>query len=419
MKPYEEKLFSEYLTFRMHKRLLLYLSPLIFIVGFIGNTLSVVILTRRQFRRVATYTYLTAVSAADTLVLIFGLLRQWLSEITDIDPTVYADWTCKTIMVLNYSFSVYSVWLLIAVTVERYLVVSRPLRVQGQCTRRRAVVVIVFLLFVAMAINVHFAWTLRVEMQAIEVYNGSNATDLVRQCNAPQELDFAVNVVWPWIDLFVYLLVPFVIIVVLNSIIIYKVVDARRRRGGMSGTCRSTGSHRHHGGGCADEMGVDTRLAIMLVTVSFTFLLLTLPMCVWQSIKMLLDLDRSDMSIMSSAALATTISRLLMYTNHAANFYLYCATGRKFRRQLYAAVGCCACCLATDVWTGGFPGVNHPLKDANHRRSYSGKNQADAVCRDYVEEQDKKTDAKRTVQNNASRHQERCPGRQRHSISKR
>lgn len=414
MKPYEEKLFTEYFAFRLHKRLLFYLSPLIFVVGFVGNTLSVVILTRRQFRRVATYTYLTAVSAADTLVLIFGLLRQWLSEITDTDPTVYADWTCKAIMVLNYSFSVYSVWLLIAVAVERYLVVSRPLKVQGQCTRRRAVVVVVLLLFVAVATNIHFAWTLRVEVETIEVVNGSNATDLVRRCYAPPELDLAVNVVWPWIDLVAYLFAPFVTIFVLNAIIIHKVVDARRRRGGMSegSACWSPpGSRRRHGA-CivVDELGVNARLAIMLVTVSFTFLLLTLPMCVWQSIKMLLDLDLSDLSIMSSAALATTVSRLLMYTNHAANFYLYCATGRKFRRQLYVAV-VCARCLATDVWTGGFPGVN-PLRDVNHRRSCSGKNQADVVCRDYAEEQRKKTNT----------HQEgevpRKTGPQKRSISK-
>lgn len=393
MKPYEEKLFSEYFAFRLHKRLLLYLSPLIFGVGFVGNTLSVVILTRRQFRRVATYTYLTAVSAADTLVLIFGLLRQWLSEMTDTDPTVYADWTCKAIMVLNYSFSVYSVWLLIAVAVERYLVVSRPLKVKGQCTRRRAVVVVVLLLFVAVATNIHFAWTLRVEVETIEVsVNGSNATgDLVRRCYAPPELDLAVNVVWPWIDLVVYLFAPFVAIFVLNSVIIHKVMDARRRRGGMSdgSACWSPGSRRRHGACVAvDEMGANARLAIMLVTVSFTFLLLTLPMCAWQSVKMLLDLDLSDLSVMSSAALATTVSRLLMYTNHAANFYLYCATGRKFRRQLYAAF-VCACCPATDVGTGGFPGVN-PLRDVNRRRSCSGKSQADIACRDYVEGQRKK-----------------------------
>jgi len=32
--------------------------------------------------------------------------------------------------------------------------------------------------------------------------------------------------------------------------------------------------------------------------------------------------------------LARTIAELLMYANHAINFYLYCATGQKFRHQL-------------------------------------------------------------------------------------
>jgi len=45
--------------------------------------------------------------------------------------------------------------------------------------------------------------------------------------------------------------------------------------------------------------------------------------------------------------LARTIAELLMYANHAINFYLYCATGQKFRRlyralYLYCAITCTA-----------------------------------------------------------------------------
>lgn len=36
--------------------------------------------------------------------------------------------------------------------------------------------------------------------------------------------------------------------------------------------------------------------------------------------------------------LARTVSELLMYTNHSINFFLYCAAGEKFRREL-AALG--------------------------------------------------------------------------------
>jgi len=45
--------------------------------------------------------------------------------------------------------------------------------------------------------------------------------------------------------------------------------------------------------------------------------------------------------------LARTIAELLMYANHAINFYLYCATGQKFRRlyralYLHCAITCTA-----------------------------------------------------------------------------
>lgn len=377
MKPYEEELYAEHATFRVQKQLQLYVLPLIVVVGVVGNTLSVLILTRPSFRRVATYTYLTAVAIADTLVLIAAPFSQWLSELTDVDPREYANWSCKTIVLFTFTVSDFSVWLLVAVTVERYLAVSRPLRVPTQCTRQRTVIVILGLFALALAVNVHFAWTIHVQSHELMTNNGSNVT--IPKCEARQEHVHLVKTVWPCLDFICYFCFPFVAIAVLNSLIIHQVVKARRRRGSMSG---SSGTSICGGGGqklrstgtpfCSpDEIGANTKLAIMLMTVSFTFLLLALPLNSLIIIMAVLNTDPDDLPKVLAFDLARTVLQLLMYTNHAVNFYLYCATGQKFRRQLYSVV-CSGC-----VPGGGLSGTG----GVSPRNDIHGREKGFSLCR--------------------------------------
>ena len=79
----------------------------------------------------------------------------------------------------------------------------------------------------------------------------------------------------------------------------------------------------------------------MLLTVSFAFLLTTFPMnttliatSCWTA--SLPDGLVTDLALAAKLILVRTVCELLMYVNHSINFFLYCATGQKFRRQLCA-----------------------------------------------------------------------------------
>jgi len=74
----------------------------------------------------------------------------------------------------------------------------------------------------------------------------------------------------------------------------------------------------------------------MLLTISFTFLVTTLPLTVVSIAAAFVGRTSGgrDELTASRFKLARTIAELLMYANHAINFYLYCATGQKFRHQL-------------------------------------------------------------------------------------
>jgi hypothetical protein len=76
----------------------------------------------------------------------------------------------------------------------------------------------------------------------------------------------------------------------------------------------------------------------MLLTVSFSFLLTTLPMNVC-NVALAFFQPRSLHNTVQFQ-LAKTVAELLMYVNHSCNFFLYCATGRKFRQQLRRLLTC-------------------------------------------------------------------------------
>ncbi len=311
VRSYEQKL-MQYDEYRIHKLLLLYIPPILLILGTVGNVLSFLILMRQSMRRYSTYIYLAILSITDTLVLYIGLLRLWVGELTGYDLRDQADWICKLINVVGYTVSDYSVWLIIAVTVERFVAVCYPLKAPSMSNHRKACLVICSLLCVLFLINIHFFWTAQ-----IKSYKHKGETIL--QCEGGPHYKMLVEDIWPWVDAFLYSFLPFVVILVLNTLIIRQVIHARRSRSELQSTA-STDSRR-----TAQEGSM--RLTFMLLTISFAFLITTLPMNVSLIATAFYNSYTKDLHVISRFKLVRTITELLMYVNHSMNFFLYCATG--------------------------------------------------------------------------------------------
>ena len=330
IKELEDKLMP-YEEFRIHKFMLLYVPPVLLVLGTLGNVFSFIILTRKQMRSVSSYIYLAVLSITDTLVLYVGLLRLWVGELTEYDIRDHSDWICKCINMFGYTVSDYSVWLIIAVTVERYIAVCHAFKAPAMCNRQRAAKVIIGIGVIILALNFHFIFTTEIRF--------SSADDMVGQCNPGKGYTRFINF-WHWVDAFIYSFLPFVILCCLNGLIIRKVLLAKRARVVLSERMHSErqGQSPAHRGGRSSES--NARLTAMLLTISFAFVLTTLPMNInliltyyWSSMVNALD-GEDKLRMLAMAAMVRTIAELLMYTNHSMNFFLYCATGQKFRQQL-------------------------------------------------------------------------------------
>ena len=134
-----EQGFMTYAEYRAHKYILLYVPPILIFCGIIGNIISLVIWTRRSMRKFSTYFYLAVLASADIFVLLVGLLRLWIGELTGHDVRDTHDITCKLFTWLGYTSSDFSAWLIIAVTCERYLVVCHPFKISRLYSAVRSV----------------------------------------------------------------------------------------------------------------------------------------------------------------------------------------------------------------------------------------------------------------------------------------
>ena len=344
---------DRFVEYRVHKQLLLYIPPIFFIVGLIGNMLSAVILTRPPMRSISTYRYLTVLSFTDSLVLSVGLLRMWLGHLLIGDDVLDQwTWTCKLVNVVGYTVSNFSVWLIVAVTVERFIAVCYPFMAPSVCSRRRSTRIILAVLAVQLTIHVHFAWTTGVHATtaAAATNNITGVFALTEdgggtQCSASAGFETLIDDVWPLVDAAIYSFVPFVVIMVLNSMMMRQVIVSKRDRGQLcQQTSRNLTLRTSRGTSMeASKTTESTRLTIMLLTVSFAFLITTFPMNTTLIATSFVIRSRSlpnrlmpDLALAAKLILVRTVCELLMYVNHSINFFLYCATGQKFRRQLCA-----------------------------------------------------------------------------------
>ena len=323
VKSYEVILMN-YEEYRAHKIIALYIPPIILIIGTIGNIVSFIIL-RKSMVRISTYFYLATLAIADVIVLQFGLLRTWTGELTGYDIRNANVWTCKLVVCLNYVFSDFSVWIIVAVTSERYIAVCNPLRATVLCSIQRARCVGVVTFVLMCAVNAHVLWT-------VDITHIHLNTSEVTRCEPHRKYEYFMTIIWPWIDCIVYSFLPCVILTVLNILIIRQIIAARK--------CRTTLQNCKSGRNNLLQKKLPTegsiKLTFMLLVVSFTFMLTTLPNGVSIIVYLLWDFDVSNdvFQSVSNFALLRTLTELLMYTNHAVNFFLYCATGKKFRKGM-------------------------------------------------------------------------------------
>ena len=306
------------------KKIWVYVSPIVLICGTITNILSIAVLLRKCLRHSSSMFYLTVLSIADIFVLYTGLLRLWISETWEFDFRTISDTACKISVFLVYFALDFASWILIAVTVDRCMIVCLPFKGRSYATLERAKLTTFIIVLVAIAVNCHILWT----------------AALVDENTCLSEYGFVLYV-WPWIDLFKHSFIPFVVMLTTNSLIVRQLIRSNRRinaqtrnnvlrtiSGDENSTTSNASTKRH-------TMHIPSITAMLLV-ISIAFFLLTSPLVIYYIADIWIREDTVE--VRQRWDLFRTIANMLQYTNNAIHFFLYCLAGPRFRKEFWTSL---------------------------------------------------------------------------------
>ncbi|UJR37236.1 hypothetical protein I4U23_029945 [Adineta vaga] len=132
-----------------------------------------------------------------------------------------------------------------------------------------------------------------------------------------------ICLLWNTADIIIYAILPFLISLLCSFIIIFKVLERRRSTIILGGVChlnRVALFPRDH-------------LSILLITINLLFLIMTGPLNIFLTIKSIVECTLSQSISIEYSHRIDEYLRLLQNSYHAFSFIFYCVIGNKFRNS--------------------------------------------------------------------------------------
>ena len=290
-----------------HATRLIYLVgfPVVMAIGLLGNVCSLAVTTREQFRKRSSYYYLSVLAVADTAVLLFVGAACLILMATNGREMLFPGVYCTLMYFLYHQSTHMASWLLVAITVDRYIHIHYPLLRGTVCTERRAQQVCVIIAMLSVLVNLHYFGT------AILV-----ETEGLKYCAARPGAERFVYEIWPTIDALLYAYLPSFSITIMNVLTIRELWRTRMLPSNQYG----------------EVIIKARRTTIMLVNMTSLFVIST----VFGNTTMIFLYSLEEVIIKPAVAACD----LIIYTNHACNFYIYYTFAKAIRVELKRLIGC-------------------------------------------------------------------------------
>lgn len=302
------------------------LTPLWYVIGLTGNTISAKIWSDRRMRKNnSSAVYLAALSISDLVFLLLHSLQElkYAWWVNSLEVPIVCEGYFLLVLVAQYL----SPALVLGFTVERFIAVCRPFSKEMYCTSSRALKVVACLVFVCTslcAIQAYF-WT----------YNST-----FDECRIRDEVtlggDTSLWSVWTWTtEMVIFLVVPL-------TILAFNVLVIREVRRVTSSELKIAAKQATPIGGRNLYSGGAT--TAMLLSVSFYVIVTTLPATLVYVLHPEFpegDLSLTDREISQDPVwrrhlmyiMARKIVEEICLSHYACNVFLYLVTGAQFRKS--------------------------------------------------------------------------------------
>lgn len=292
---------------------------LVFILGLIGNCFVIAVVFRTPRMRTVTNFFIANLAVADVLVIVFCLPATLISNI-------YYPWMlgwvmCKFVAYVQGVSVSASVNSLVAVSLDRFLAIWFPLRLQITTPRARAIIVLIWIMAVCSAVPYLVYFETKVVYEDLPELRVCVEDWPNRQA---ERLYFLIAHL-----LFCYLL-PLSLIILFYVLIWFKVANRN-----IPGDTRDAAIH---------EMQQRSKVKVikMLVVVVIIFSLSWLPLyTIFARIKLGDELGEDEGAVL---AIIAPISQWLGSSNSCINPILYAFFNKKYRNGFLAIMKSRSCC---------------------------------------------------------------------------
>ena len=306
VKPENEE--DEAIEYKIAAVIFKYYSPIQLTIALFGNIMIILVFSRKSMRNTVTSFLFRVLAVADTFMVLVSLVPEAILELGNNSIAYSSTSRCKLHGYIYFAGRTYAVWVLILIVLERFVGVNFPHRASTLITKRGAKMAVFSLLIIVYLLYAMMPFALD-----SKVITNSNGDVINYYCKVGSDLlRYFTEDIYPVYDLCLYSLIPFVIMMIANVSIIYRLFQARRLR--SQSTTNDTN----------DLIGMTT----MLLGISFGFVISTLPYNI-------AVLYRKGYGIGHPGSyLFYALGAVLANFNHCINFYIYCLTGSKFRREI-------------------------------------------------------------------------------------
>ena len=286
-------------------------------LGLLGNFVIILVsLKIKPFN--STSLFINSLAVVD----IFVICSRMPMKTVPLDSTML----CKYMWYLYNALPLFSNYILLFWTIERFIAVHFPLRVMDLCTLKRTALAIVVAGLFSFAVNI--AWPVSIVLSQ----NGKG-------CTVYKDKREFIYETWYKVDTSIFVLTPMIIIFLCNMSIICRLQQSTKRHRQMTSNEESRQKREK----------VQRSTTIILLSVSFAFLILHTPIAVYNCMAMSATVI-TDQQVRATWSFINLFGLTMLELQNSVNFYFYFLTGRRYRQATFSIFFPCRS-VTTDTGT--------------------------------------------------------------------
>ena len=309
---------GHYLSYLIADKINKYWFPILVPIGFMGNTLSFLVMIKSSNRRMSTCIYMAAISINDNLMMC-SALHNWL--VSSAKLYQWHSMECGIASFFGLHVVQNSTYQVIAMTTDKYIAIKWPQKAATYSTPKRARITVLSIYICVVLYNLPHVFISKLTGDVCLGY----------------AIGGVIAKVYSWFTFVVNAIMPVILLTYMNYTIIKKVRESRQMFGNTN-IVEQQGEENITQRRRRVRKNAENQLTIMLLLVTTLFLILMIPTYIRFLYTTFARRDTPDKY--ATLMLFYHVSHKLYHTNNGINFFLYCISGHKFRNELKEILCC-------------------------------------------------------------------------------